>query len=100
MTGNKDTVANDGVVVYSQPDCQPCRATKRALDKRGVAYTAVDVSEDKAAADYLAREGWQGTPVVEVVRGGDVVAAWQGLRVTALGALAQGDDMAPHDMRV
>lgn len=30
------------VTVYSTRDCQACKLTKRALDKYGVPYTAVD----------------------------------------------------------
>ena len=90
---------SNGVVVYSQPNCQPCKATKRALDARGVEYAAVDIADDPDAAAHLERAGWMGTPVVEAVRGGDVVAAWQGLRMGAINALAKGENLEAHDMR-
>ena len=52
------------VTVYMQPACQPCKATKRWLDKRGIQYRAVDVSQspdDLAAIKYL---GYLKAPVV------------------------------------
>lgn len=32
------------ITVYTQPSCQPCKATKRWLDKRGITFTEVDVT--------------------------------------------------------
>jgi glutaredoxin-like protein NrdH len=54
------------VTVYTKPNCQPCRATKRWLDVRGVDYQSVDVStspDDLAAIKAL---GYEGVPVVIV----------------------------------
>lgn len=88
------------VIVYSQPGCMPCRATARKLDKLGVEYTVTDITDDDTAAAHLKAEGWQGTPVVEVVRDGEVVAAWSGFRNDALSALTSpGADMGAHDKR-
>lgn len=90
----------DNVIVYSQPGCMPCKATMRKLDMLGVGYTHTDVTTDPEAAAHVRAEGWQGTPVVEVTRGGEVVAAWQGLRPDALKALATpGVDMGAYDKR-
>ena len=90
----------DNVTVYSQPGCMPCKATMRKLDKLGISYDHVDVTTDDTAAAHLKAEGWQGTPVVEVTRGGEVVAAWHGLRPDALTALATpGADIGAYDKR-
>lgn len=90
----------DNVTVYSQPGCMPCKATMRKLDKLGVEYTHTDVTTDDAAAAHLAAEGWTGTPVVEVARDGEIVAAWSGLRPDALNALGTpGADIGAHDKR-
>lgn len=54
------------VTVYTKPNCQPCRATKRWLDKRGVTYQTVDITmhpEDVEAAKFL---GFYQSPVVVV----------------------------------
>ena len=37
------------IIVYSKPNCVQCNATYRALDKRGISYDVVDVTEDAAA---------------------------------------------------
>lgn len=88
------------VIVYSQPGCMPCKATTRKLDKLGVEYTVTDVTADDAAATHVRAEGWQSTPVVEVVRGGEVVAAWSGFRNDALNALTSpAADMGAYDKR-
>lgn len=88
------------VTVYTQPGCGPCKATTRAMDKLGVDCTSIDVTTDAVAADHLAAEGWQGTPVVEVARGNTTVAAWRGFRpdaITALGSPAI--DISAYDKR-
>lgn len=57
------------ITVYSQPSCQPCKATKRWLDKRGISYHEVDVTtspDDLAAIKSL---GYKSAPVVIVSTG-------------------------------
>lgn len=61
MTTNMQAAA---VTVYTQPSCQPCRATKRWLDKRGITYTQVDVTHDPTAAEYVKDLGYLAAPVV------------------------------------
>lgn len=51
--------------VYGQPDCGPCRAVTRKLDKEAVSYDYVDVTEDAAARRRLQERGMTRTPVVE-----------------------------------
>lgn len=88
------------VTVYSQPGCMPCKATIRKLNNLGIGYTVTDITADDEAAAHLKAEGWQGTPVVEVTRGGEVVAAWHGLRPDALNALmSPAADMGAYDKR-
>lgn len=62
--------------VYSKPDCQPCRATYRALDAAGVEYTSADVSQDSAALEAVQSLGYQSVPVVVV----DEATHWFGFR--------------------
>lgn len=52
------------VTVYSQPACQPCRATKRKLDALGVDYVDIDVTQDPEARDYVLSLGYKSAPVV------------------------------------
>ena len=52
------------ITVYSKPACVQCTATYRALDKAGVEYTVVDISEDLEARDYVMSLGHMQAPVV------------------------------------
>lgn len=54
------------VTVYTVPNCTGCTATKRWLDKRGVGYETVDLSEDTVSRERLAGLGFTSAPVVEV----------------------------------
>lgn len=75
--------ARDGaaVVLYSKPNCQPCRMTKRKLDAANIYYTEVDVTQDPTALHYVKEIlGYTGAPVVYVsTLEGDV--HWYGLDV-------------------
>lgn len=52
------------ITVYSKPLCVQCDATKRALNKAGVAYDVVDISEDAAALERIKSMGYVQAPVV------------------------------------
>jgi glutaredoxin-like protein NrdH len=58
------------VTVYTQPGCQPCRATIRLLTNRSIPFHEVNVREDVAAAEFVRSLGFKETPVV--------VASWPG----------------------
>jgi glutaredoxin-like protein NrdH len=72
-----------GITVYTKPNCQQCRATFRALDKAGLDYTAVDISVDTEARDYVLALGYLAAPVV--VAGPDT--HWSGHRVSRIDEL-------------
>jgi glutaredoxin-like protein NrdH len=57
------------VTIYTQPRCQPCKATKRWLDKRDITYTEVDITTSPADAAALKALGFQEAPVVIVSTG-------------------------------
>lgn len=50
--------------LYSQKNCQPCKAVERRLIKNGTPYTKVDVSEDADAAARLKQLGYTAAPVL------------------------------------
>ena len=52
------------VTVYTKPACVQCNATYRALDKRGISYDVVDVTEDAAALERIKELGYLQAPVV------------------------------------
>lgn len=64
------------ITVYTKPACVQCNATHRALDKAGVEYEVVDISENPEARDFVMALGYLQAPVV--VAGDDV--HWSGFR--------------------
>lgn len=72
------------ITVYTKPACVQCDATKRALDKVGLDYNVVDITEDADAAEHLKALGFLSAPVV--VTDDD---AWTGYRPDSVKALAQ-----------
>ncbi|MDQ1179926.1 redoxin NrdH [Rhodococcus sp. SORGH_AS_0301] len=63
------------VTVYTKPACVQCKATYRALDKVGIEYDVIDISQDPEARDYVMALGYLQAPVV--VAGED---HWSGFR--------------------
>lgn len=52
------------ITVYSKPACVQCDATYRALDKRGIEYKVVDLTEDAEALTKVTSLGYMQAPVV------------------------------------
>ncbi|HUO36457.1 MAG TPA: redoxin NrdH [Mycobacterium sp.] len=71
------------VTVYTKPACVQCKATYKALDKQGISYEVVDITEEPGARDYVMALGYLQAPVV--VAGGD---HWSGFRPDRIQALA------------
>lgn len=71
------------VTVYSKPSCVQCNATMRALDKKGVNYSVIDVTEDQAAYDRVIELGAQQVPVVETE-----TEHWTGYRPDKISSLS------------
>lgn len=71
------------ITVYSKPACVQCTATTRALDRKGVAYTVVDISADAEAFNLVQGLGYRQVPVVVA---GD--RHWAGFRPDMIGALS------------
>ena len=70
------------ITVYSKPMCVQCDATKRAMNKAGIAYDVVDITEDAAALDRVKSLGYVQAPVV--IAGED---HWSGFRPDKIKAL-------------
>jgi glutaredoxin-like protein NrdH len=62
--------------VYSKPACVQCNSTYKKLDKHGIAYTTVDVSEDEDAYAFVQSLGYMQVPVL-VTEDGD---HWSGFK--------------------
>lgn len=52
------------VTVYTKPSCVQCNATYMALDKAGVEYEKVDISQDSESLVFVQSLGHQQAPVV------------------------------------
>ena len=68
------------VRVYTTPNCVQCIQTKRWLDKKGVHYTTVDLTDRANINDYAAVRalGYTSAPVVAI--GYDYEVHWRGFR--------------------
>lgn len=71
------------ITVYSKPACVQCNATTRALDRQGVDYTVIDVSEDAQAYALVQDLGYRQVPVVVAGE-----RHWAGFRPDMISALA------------
>lgn len=71
------------ITVYGKPSCVQCDATYRTLDKRGIEYTIVDISQDAIAREYVMELGHLQAPVIVV---GD--QHWSGFRPDRIAAMA------------
>jgi glutaredoxin-like protein NrdH len=72
------------VIVYTNPGCQPCRMTKKMLDREGVSYTEVDLSQNSTALEHVKALGHLQAPVVEAHS-----ISWSGFRPDLIAALSQ-----------
>lgn len=52
------------VTVYTKPACVQCNATYRALDRKGIEYKKVDISQDPEALERIRDLGFMQAPVV------------------------------------
>ena len=77
------------ITVYTKPACVQCNATYKALDKEGLTYEVVDITEVPEARDYVMALGYLQAPVV--VAGND---HWSGFRPDRIKALAGADQTA------
>ena len=67
------------VTVYGKPACTGCRATKRMLDKLGVVYEEVDLTQDEVALARFQAKGLVTAPIVETD-----TDTWSGFRYDKL----------------
>lgn len=77
------------VTVYTKPACVQCNATYRALDKNGLTYKTVDVSQDADALERVRALGYMQAPVV--VTEND---HWSGFRPDKISELAATSQVA------
>lgn len=71
------------VTVYSKPSCVQCTRTYKVLDKKGIAYTSVDIMQDAEALERIKTLGYQQAPVVVTD-----IDHWSGFRPDKIDELA------------
>ena len=69
--------------VYTKPSCVQCDMTKRYLDKAGVEYSTVDITQDPSALEMILGLGFSSAPVV--ISGS---SSWAGFQPDKLSELA------------
>ncbi|MBD8505995.1 glutaredoxin-like protein NrdH [Hoyosella sp. G463] len=74
------------ITVYTKPACVQCNATYRALDKAGLEYEVIDITEDGGARDFVMALGYLQAPVV--VAGDNHWAGFRPDRIKELSAVA------------
>ncbi len=71
------------ITLYTKPTCVQCDATKRMLDRAGIQYQVVDLTEDDDALHYVQSLGYRQVPVV--VAGDQHWSGFQPGKLAALG---------------
>jgi glutaredoxin-like protein NrdH len=72
------------ITLLSKNACVQCSATKRALDKAGLEYTEINVTENEEAYDRAISLGHMAAPVVIVEETGE---NWAGFRPEKIASL-------------
>ena len=72
------------VTIYTKNNCVQCDATKRMMDKLGVEYETVNISDYPEELDKLIELGYRAAPVV--ITDNDSWAGFQPDRITGLAA--------------
>ena len=75
------------ITVYTKPACVQCNATYKALDKEGLTYEVIDITEVPEARDYVMALGYLQAPVV--VAGNDHGSGVRPDRIKALAGAGQ-----------
>lgn len=69
--------------VYVKPSCVQCDMTKRYMDKNGISYDTIDITQDQEALDMILDMGFSSAPVVISDKG-----SWAGFQPDKINLLA------------
>jgi glutaredoxin-like protein NrdH len=70
--------------VYTKDNCVQCDMTKRLMDKAGIEYDVINISQNPEELDKLIKLGYRAAPVV--ITDNDSWAGFQPDKITALAA--------------
>lgn len=77
------------VTMLTTPECVQCRLTAQQLDRHGIAYQVIDVTESEAALAWAQEHDFFAAPIVVIGdMGSEDFAAWTGFRPDRIAALA------------
>ena len=58
-------MADRKVIIYSTPTCPYCKRAKGYLSRKGIAYTDINVAQDREKArEMIQKSGQMGVPVI------------------------------------
>lgn len=80
------------VTLVTRARCAQCTATKRHLERRGVPYDVLDLTDDPTRIEQLRAEGHMQLPVVTGPTG-----TWTGYRPDRLDELATHQRQSPTE---
>jgi glutaredoxin-like protein NrdH len=80
----KETPIMVDVVVYTTPNCPQCMTTKRMMDKNGIEYRVVDLTENPDKLEQFKSEGHTSAPIVTTD-----IKTWSGFRFEKIESLAK-----------
>jgi len=63
------------IKMYTTPTCSDCKVTKMHLDRMGIDFQEIDITEDESAAEYVmsVNDGKRSVPTL-VVAGGQATS--------------------------
>lgn len=70
------------ITVWSTPNCVQCAMTKKEMDKRGIAYEAMDLTEHPEQLEAFKEQGLLQAPIVTTD-----VKVWSGFRLDKIKSL-------------
>ena len=71
------------IKVWSTPNCVQCMMTKKELDRLGIAYEALDLTEHPEQLEAFKAKGLLQAPIVETD-----IKVWSGFRIDKIKSLA------------
>lgn len=82
-------MSNIDVTVYGKPNCVQCDQTERHLNRLGIAFTKIDITEDSEAYAFARAldPSYLSAPIVTVVDELGSLNHWSGYRFEEIKAL-------------
>jgi glutaredoxin-like protein NrdH len=71
------------IVIYTTPNCVQCSATARTMDKLGIIYDKVELTQHPGLADKFKEMGHTQAPIVVTDK-----KIWSGFRIEKIKSLA------------